>query len=449
VEGLFDAMPSGRGGGGSLSTAPHASAPLAVRMRPRSLDELVGQQQLRAAGAPLHQLIEGDRSMSLLLWGPPGTGKTTIASILSQQTDRRFVEVSAVAAGVKEVRAAIDAARAELVAGGHETVLFVDEVHRFSKAQQDALLPGVENRWVTLVAATTENPFFSVISPLLSRSLLLRLEPLTDDDVRAVLEQALADERGLAGAIGLDEDAREHLVRLAGGDARRALTYLEAAAAAAASTGAESIALATAETAVDQAAVRYDRQGDQHYDVTSAFIKSIRGSDADAAVHYLARMIEAGEDPRFIARRLVILASEDIGLADPTALPTAVAAAQAVQLIGLPEARLNLAQATIALSVAPKSNAVTRAIDAASADVRAGKIGPVPPHLRDAHYGGSKKLGHGKGYRYSHDEPYGIAEQQYAPDVVADATYYEPTALGSEAAVKERWERIRRLIRGR
>jgi putative ATPase len=449
VEGLFDAMPSGRGGGGSLSTAPHASTPLAVRMRPRSLEELVGQQQLRAAGAPLHQLIEGDRSMSLLLWGPPGTGKTTIAAILSQQTDRRFVEVSAVAAGVKEVRAAIDAARAELVAGGHETVLFVDEVHRFSKAQQDALLPGVENRWVTLVAATTENPFFSVISPLLSRSLLLRLEPLTDDDVRTVLEQALADERGLDGAIALEEDAREHLVRLAGGDARRALTYLEAAAAAASATGAESIDLATAETAVDQAAVRYDRQGDQHYDVTSAFIKSIRGSDADAAVHYLARMIEAGEDPRFIARRLVILASEDIGLADPTALPTAVAAAQAVQLIGLPEARLNLAQATIALSVAPKSNAVTRAIDAASADVRAGKIGPVPPHLRDAHYGGSKKLGHGKGYRYSHDEPYGIAEQQYAPDVVADATYYEPTALGSEAAVKERWERIRRLIRGR
>jgi putative ATPase len=448
VEGLFDAMPSGRGGG-SLSTAPHASAPLAVRMRPRSLEELVGQQQLRAAGAPLRQLIEGDRSMSLLLWGPPGTGKTTIASILSQQTDRRFVEVSAVAAGVKEVRAAIDAARAELVAGGHETVLFVDEVHRFSKAQQDALLPGVENRWVTLVAATTENPFFSVISPLLSRSLLLRLEPLTDDDVRTVLEQALTDERGLAGSVALDEAAREHLVRLAGGDARRALTYLEAAAAAAAATGAESIDLATAETAVDQAAVRYDRQGDQHYDVTSAFIKSIRGSDADAAVHYLARMIEAGEDPRFIARRLVILASEDIGLADPTALPTAVAAAQAVQLIGLPEARLNLAHATIALSVAPKSNAVTRAIDAASADVRAGKIGPVPPHLRDAHYGGSKKLGHGKGYRYSHDEPYGIAEQQYAPDVVADATYYEPTALGSEAAVKERWERIRRLIRGR
>ena len=441
-------MPSARGGG-SLSTAPHASAPLAVRMRPRSLDELVGQRQLREAGAPLHQLIEGDRSMSLLLWGPPGTGKTTIAAILSQQTDRRFVEVSAVAAGVKEVRAAIDAARAELVAGGRETVLFVDEVHRFSKAQQDALLPGVENRWVTLVAATTENPFFSVISPLLSRSLLLRLEPLTDDDLRTVLAQALSDQRGLGGSVSLDEDAREHLVRLAGGDARRSLTYLEAAASAATAKGADTIDLATAETAVDQAAVRYDRQGDQHYDVTSAFIKSIRGSDADAAVHYLARMIEAGEDPRFIARRLVILASEDIGLADPTALPTAVAAAQAVQLIGLPEARLNLAQATIALAVAPKSNAVTRAIDAAGADVRAGKIGPVPAHLRDAHYAGSKKLGHGKGYRYSHDEPFGIAEQQYAPDVVADATYYEPTALGAEAAVKERWERIRRMIRGR
>ncbi len=449
VDGLFDApAPSRAPGSGSLAANTHASAPLAVRMRPRSLDELVGQAQLRAEGSPLRQLIEGDQSMSLLLWGPPGTGKTTIAAILSQQTDRRFVEVSAVAAGVKEVRAAIDAARAELVAGGKETVLFVDEVHRFTKAQQDALLPGVENRWVTLVAATTENPFFSVISPLLSRSLLLRLESLTDDDVRAVVAQALVDERGLAGSVTLADDAREHLVRLAGGDARRSLTYLEAAAGAAAAKGASAIDLAIAETAVDQAAVRYDRQGDQHYDVTSAFIKSIRGSDADAAVHYLARMIEAGEDPRFIARRLVILASEDIGLADPTALTTAVAAAQAVQLIGMPEARLNLAQATIALAVAPKSNAVTRAIDAASADVRAGKIGQVPPHLRDAHYQGAKKIGHGKSYTYSHDEPFGIAEQEYAPEVVADARYYQPTALGAEAAVKERWERVRRIVRG-
>ena len=322
-------------------------------------------------------------------------GKTTIASILSQQTERAFVEVSAVSAGVKEVRAAIDSARARLVGGGGETVLFVDEVHRFSKSQQDALLPGVENRWVTLVAATTENPFFSVISPLLSRSLLLRLEPLTDDDIREVLAQALADERGLGGRFEVDPDALDHLVRLAGGDARRSLTYLEAAAGAATSRKSTTVDLETAETAVDQAAVRYDRQGDQHYDVTSAFIKSIRGSDADAAIHYLARMMEAGEDPRFIARRLVILASEDIGLADPTALTTAVAAAQAVQLIGMPEARLNLAQATIALAVAPKSNAVIKAIDAASADVRAGKIGPVPPHLRDAHYAGATKLGHG------------------------------------------------------
>jgi putative ATPase len=390
--------------------------------------------------------------MSLLLWGPPGTGKTTIASIVSMQTNRRFVEVSAVAAGVKEVRAAIDAARRELTRGGRETVLFVDEVHRFTKAQQDALLPGVENRWVTLVAATTENPFFSVISPLLSRSLLLTLEPLTDDDIRGVLDLALADERGLAGAVALEADAADHLVRLAGGDARRALTYLEAAAGAALAKGATSVDVATTETAVDRAAVRYDRQGDQHYDVTSAFIKSVRGSDADAALHYLARMFEAGEDPRFIARRLVILASEDIGLADPTALTTAIAAAQAVQLIGMPEARLNLAQATIALAVAPKSNAVITAIEAALSDVRAGKIGTVPPHLRDGHYPGAAKLGHAGGaaapYKYSHDEPFGIAEQQYAPDAVADAAYYRPTALGAEAAVKERWERIRRLIRG-
>jgi putative ATPase len=454
MDGLFEYDARVAPSGGSLSGIPHQSAPLAVRMRPRTLDELAGQQQLRAEGAPLRQLIEGDRSMSLLLWGPPGTGKTTIASILSHQSNRHFVEISAVAAGVKEVRAAIDAARAELVRTGRETVLFVDEVHRFTKAQQDALLPGVENRWVTLVAATTENPFFSVISPLLSRSLLLRLESLTDDDIRSVIGEALADERGLGGAVDLDDDALAHLVRLAGGDARRALTYLEAAAGAAAvvstgSAGAPVIDLATAETAVDQAAVRYDRQGDQHYDVTSAFIKSIRGSDADAALHYLARMLEAGEDPRFIARRLVILASEDIGLADPTALTTAVAAAQAVQLIGLPEGRLNLAQATIHLAVAPKSNAVIKAIDAASTDVRAGLIGPVPAHLRDAHYAGAKKIGHGSSYKYSHDEPFGIAEQQYAPDVVADAEYYQPTSLGAEAAVKERWTRIRRLIRGR
>jgi putative ATPase len=346
------------------------------------------------------------------------------------------------------VRAAIDAARNRLARSGGETVLFVDEVHRFTKAQQDALLPGVENRWVTLVAATTENPFFSVISPLLSRSLLLTLESLTDDDVRGVLVSAIGDERGLAGEVNIADDALDHLVRLAGGDARRGLTYLEAAAGAATVTGTTTVTLEVAETAVDRAAVRYDRQGDQHYDVISAFIKSVRGSDVDAALHYLARMIEAGEDARFIARRLVILASEDVGLADPTALTTAVAAAQAVQLIGMPEARLNLAQAVIALSAAPKSNAVTTAIDAASADVRAGRIGTVPAHLRDAHYGGSKTLGHGVSYRYAHDEPFAVAEQQYLPDVLLDAEYYRPTSLGAEAGVKERWERLRKIVRG-
>ena len=436
-------------GGGALAGNTHASAPLAVRMRPRTLDQLAGQQHLLARGAPLRRLIEGDQPMSLLLWGPPGTGKTTIASIVSGQTNRHFVEVSAVSAGVKEVRAAIDTARNRLITSGEETVLFVDEVHRFSKAQQDALLPGVENRWVTLVAATTENPFFSVISPLLSRSLLLTLEPLTDRDVAGVIDAALTDERGLGGAVSLADDARDHLVRLAGGDARRALTYLEAAAGAATSGGGTEVDLATTETAVDRAAVRYDRQGDQHYDVTSAFIKSIRGSDADAALHYLARMIEAGEDPRFIARRLVILASEDIGLADPTALTTAVAAAQAVQLIGMPEGRLTLAQATIALAVAPKSNAVIKAIEAASADVRRGLAGSVPPHLRDAHYPGAKKVGHGSSYAYAHDAPYGVVEQQYPPDELLDTSYYQPTSHGAEAAVKERWERIRRMVRGR
>ncbi len=450
MEGLFEyADPAGRPpAGGALAGADHASAPLAVRMRPRTLDELAGQRQLLAAGSPLRRLVEGDQPMSLILWGPPGTGKTTIAAILSRQTNRQFVEVSAVSAGVKEVRAAIDSARNRLARTGGETVLFVDEVHRFTKAQQDALLPGVENRWVTLIAATTENPFFSVISPLLSRSLLLTLESLTDDDIRGVLVDAVADKRGLDGQVSVADDALDHLVRLAGGDARRALTYLEAAAGAAPATGGTVVTLEVAETAVDRAAVRYDRQGDQHYDVISAFIKSVRGSDVDAALHYLARMMEAGEDPRFIARRLVILASEDIGLADPTALTTAVAAAQAVQLIGMPEARLNLAQAVIALAVAPKSNAVITAIDAASADVRAGKIGSVPAHLRDAHYGGSKTLGHGVSYAYAHDAPFGVAEQQYLPDVLADAEYYRPTSLGAEAGLRERWERLRKIVRG-
>lgn len=435
---------------GSLAgaEADYAGAPLAVRMRPQSLDEVIGQQHLLGPGTPLRQVVEQDQSLALVLWGPPGTGKTTLAYVISRATSRHFVELSAVTAGVKDVRAVMDRARKELVRTGTGTVLFVDEVHRFSKTQQDALLPGVENRWVSLVAATTENPFFALISPLLSRSLLLTLEPLTDDQVDAVLGRALVDERGLAGAVSIDDDAREHLVRLAGGDARRALTYLEAAAGAAADTAAKAIDLPTAERAVDRAAVRYDRAGDQHYDVTSALIKSIRGSDADAGLHYLARMAEAGEDPRFLARRLVILASEDIGLADPSALQTAVAAAQAVQLVGWPEAQIVLAQAVIALALAPKSNSVVKAIGAAAGDVRAGLVGPVPPHLRDAHYSGAKKLGHGSSYAYAHDDPRGVVRQQYAPDVVADKQYYEPGSRGAERDYAERYARLRKIIRG-
>jgi putative ATPase len=448
-DGLFDlpGVPAPPRGGGSLADADHTAAPLAVRMRPRSLDEIVGQQHLLTPGSPLRRLVEGDQPMSVLLWGPPGTGKTTIAAVVSHQTSRRFVELSAVTAGVKEVRQVIDAARRELTRRQVETVLFIDEVHRFSKTQQDALLPAVENRWVTLIGATTENPFFSVISPLLSRSLLLTLESLTDDDISALITRALTDERGLAGAVTLEDDARRHVLRMAGGDARRALTYLEAGAGGAQAAGSDVIDLPILEGAVDTAAVRYDRDGDQHYDVTSALIKSIRGSDVDAALHYLARMVEAGEDPRFIARRLVILASEDIGMADSSALSTAVAAAEAVQLIGMPEAQINLAHAVIALSLAPKSNAVITALGAAAADVKAGKVGPVPAHLRDAHYAGAKKIGHGSTYKYAHDDERGVVPQQYAPDVVADAEYYKPTTHGNEARYADRLAQLRAILR--
>ncbi len=426
--------------------AAAARAPLAVRMRPRRLDEVVGQRRLLEDGTPLRTLVDGDVPMSLLLWGPPGTGKTTLAYVVSRATRRRFVELSAVSAGVKDVRALIDAARRDLGMTGTQTLLFIDEVHRFNKAQQDALLPAVENRWVSFIGATTENPFFAVISPLLSRSLLLTLAPLTDDEIAAVVKRALADDRGLAGSVTMEPEAASHLVRLAGGDARRALTYLEAAALGA---NGGAIDVETLERAVDRAAVRYDRAGDQHYDVISAFIKSIRGSDVDAALHYLARMIEAGEDPRFIARRLIVHASEDVGMADPAALQTATAAAQAVEFVGLPEARINLAQAVIHLSLAPKSNAVIKAIGAAQADVRKGLTGPVPAHLRDDHYAGAGKLGHGDAYAYPHDYGSGIVPQRYAPDMVADRTYYEPTRHGAEARYAERGERIRAVLRGR
>jgi putative ATPase len=434
-ESLFDA---------AGEQAARAAAPLAVRMRPRTLDEVIGQRHLTGEGTPLRKLAENDAGMSVVLWGPPGTGKTTLAHVISQVTRRRFTELSAVTAGVKDVRAAIEAARRDLGLTGTQTVLFIDEVHRFNKAQQDALLPAVENRWVSFIGATTENPSFSVVGPLLSRSLLLTLEPLSEDEMREVIGRALADERGLAGTVSLDDQALSHLIRLSSGDARRALTYLESAA-----LGLPPGAIidtATLERAVDRAAVRYDRAGDQHYDVISAFIKSIRGSDADAAVHYLARMIEAGEDARFIARRLIVHASEDVGMADPTALPVAVAAAQAVEFVGLPEARINLTQATIHLALAPKSNAVIKAITAASADVRAGLAGPVPVHLRDAHYPGAARLGHGHGYQYPHDFPEGVAAQQYAPDSLAGRRYYEPSRHGAEARYAERSERIRAIL---
>jgi putative ATPase len=386
--------------------------------------------------------------MSVILWGPPGSGKTTIAHLVAGASDRRFVALSALSAGVKDVRAVIDVARKERRRGGPPTVLFIDEVHRFSKTQQDSLLSAVEDRTITLLAATTENPYFSVISPLLSRCVLLTLQPLDDDAVRGLVRRAVSDPRGLDGAVTLAADAEDHLVRLAAGDVRKALTALEAAASAAVAQGTAEVDLATAEKAVDVAALRYDRDGDAHYDVVSAFIKSMRGSDVDAALHYLARMLVAGEDARFIARRMVIFASEDVGMADPSALSVATAAAHAVEYVGLPEAQLNLAQAVVHLATAPKSNAVTTALGAALADVRAGHGGAVPAHLRDAHYAGAQRIGHGKGYRYPHDDPRGVVTQRYAPEGLDERDYYQPSGHGSERAVAERLPRLRRIVRG-
>lgn len=449
-DGLFD-VPDDPGASSDTSAGDAAfrgvgaTAPLAVRMRPATLDEVVGQRHLLGPGSPLRRLIEGSGAASVLLYGPPGTGKTTLASLISQATGRRFEALSALSAGVKEVRGVIDVARRRLLAG-EQTVLFIDEVHRFSKTQQDALLAAVENRIVLLVGATTENPSFSVVSPLLSRSLVLQLRSLTEADIRTVLTRALVDPRGLNGRYTVTEAALDHIVRIAGGDARRALTALEASAESA-PDGTVDVDLVAA--SVDRAAVRYDRAGDQHYDVISAFIKSIRGSDVDAALHYLARMIAAGEDPRFIARRLMIHASEDIGMADPTALQTATAAAQVVQLVGMPEARLALAQATIHLATAPKSGAVVAAIDAAMADIAAGKVSAVPPHLRDGHYAGAERLGNARGYRYPHDHPDGVLTQQYPPDELVGVDYYHPTDHGHERTVAPRVAKLRRIVRGR
>ena len=441
---LFDvpgerAAPAARPNGAPGGTV----SPLAVRMRPASLDEVVGQGHLLKPNSPLRRLIEGSGAASVILYGPPGTGKTTLASMISQATGRRFEALSALAAGVKEVRAVIDVAR-QASMRGEQTVLFIDEVHRFSKTQQDALLAAVENRVVLLVAATTENPSFSVVAPLLSRSLILQLQPLTPEDVTTVIRRAIEDPRGLGGKVAVTDEAVGQLVQLSAGDARRALTALEVA-----SESGEEVTVEVIEQSLDKAAVRYDRDGDQHYDVVSAFIKSVRGSDVDAALHYLARMLVAGEDPRFVARRLMILASEDIGMADPTALPTAVAAAQTVQLIGMPEAQLTLAHATVHLATAPKSNAVTTALGAAMADIRAGKAGLVPAHLRDGHYSGAQKMGNAVGYKYAHDSPDGVVPQQYPPDDLVGVDYYLPTNHGVEREIATRVDKLRAIIRRR
>jgi len=423
--------------------------PLAVRMRPRTIDEVVGQEELLLPGSPLRRLMEptGSVPSSVFLWGPPGTGKTTFAYLVARAGGRHFEEVSAVSAGVKEIRAVIDAARRRLATGGGETVLFIDEVHRFSRTQQDALLPAVENGWVILIAATTENPAFSVVSPLLSRSLLITLKGLSPENIRLLIERAAADERGLAGAYTLDEEAFSNLVRLAGQDGRRALTLLEAAADGARQRGATGIDVKDVARAADGATMRYDRQGDEHYNVISAFIKSLRGSDVDAAMHYLARMLEAGEDPRFIARRLMISAAEDVGMADPSALQTATAAAQAVALVGMPEARIILAEATVHIATAPKSNRAYEAINAAIADVRAGKNGVVPLRLRNDSFRGAKELGYHEGYRYAHDYPDAVAPMEFMPEGLEGTEYYTPSDRGYEANITRRLAWIRSILR--
>ncbi len=423
--------------------------PLAARMRPRTIDEVAGQAHLLRPGAPLRRLLEGAGSTSVLLYGPPGTGKTTIARLLAAAGTREFVALSALNSGVKEVRDVMAEARRRLDRQQRQTVLFIDEVHRVSKTQQDALLGAVEDRLVVLVAATTENPSFSVVTALLSRLLVLQLRSLGDTDIRDLLRRATTDQRGLGGSVSLSAEAEAALVRLAAGDARSALTALEAATDGVLATGGSEIDVPAVERAVAETTVRYDRDGDQHYDIISAFIKSVRGSDPDAALHYLARMLVAGEDPRFVARRLVVHASEDIGLADPTALQAAVAAAQAVQLIGMPEARLVLTQATLHLAMAPKSNAVIESIDAAMSDVRKGAVGDVPAHLRYGRYKGAEDLGNAIGYRYPHKVPEGVLRQQYPPDALVGRNYYEPSRHGNERTLRERLADLRRAIRGR
>ena len=389
-------------------------APLADRLRPKTLDDIVGQKHLLGEGKPLRALVESDRLSSIILWGPPGTGKTTLARVIANTTDRAFVPLSAVTAGVKDVRETVDRAKTLLAEHGRSTILFLDEVHRFNKSQQDALLPSVEDGTLTLIGATTENPYFEVNAPLLSRSTLFRLESLSDADLRQLAQRGLDAEAATA-----DDDAIAHLINLADGDGRAVLTSLEVAIAISPN---KHVTLESAEAARGARAIRYER--DDHYDVISAFIKSIRGSDPDAGLYWLARMLTAGEDARFIARRLVVLASEDVGMADPMSLLVANAAAHAVEFVGLPEAQLNLAQAVVHLALAPKSNRTAMGIWSALDDVANKPAGAVPAHLRDAHYGGARKLGHGVGYIYSHDNP--DAEQQFLPDELVGTRYYEP-----------------------
>ena len=427
------------GGDGDLFTAAlnerlTSQAPLAARMRPRTLDEMVGQKHLLAPGRPLRALIEADRLSSVILWGPPGTGKTTLAQVIAGTTHKAFIPMSAVTAGVKDVRDATAAARQHLAEQGRGTILFLDEVHRFNRSQQDALLPSVEDGTLVLIGATTENPFFSVNAPLLSRSTLFRLEPLDDGDVTELLRRALELERAEA-----EPDALAALVALVDGDARAALTGLEVAIAIARGS---KLTVEHVEAARSARAIRYEE--DDHYDVVSAFIKAIRGSDVDAGLYWLARMLAAGEDARFIARRLVILASEDVGMADPQSLLVADAAARAVEFVGLPEAQLNLAQAVVHLASAPKSNTVMTALAAAKEDVASQPAGQVPPSLRDSHYRGAARLGHGKGYRYPHDDERGWTEQQYRPDHLEGRVYYRPSDHGAEPGRFERWLRDRR-----
>jgi putative ATPase len=403
-------------------------SPLAARLRPRTLDDIVGQDHLVGPGRPLRGLIEGDRLTSVLFWGPPGTAKTTLARLVATLTDAAFEQLSAVSATVKDVREVIERARSRLGERGQRTILFLDEIHRFNKAQQDALLPAVEDGLITLIGATTENPFFEVNPPLRSRSTLFRLEPLDHAAIVTLLERGLAAEGATA-----DAEAIELIAERSGGDGRQALTSLEVAVALAEG---ERVEVRHAEAALSTSALRYGR--DDHYDVISAFIKSLRGSDPDAAVYWLARMLEAGEDARFIARRMVIFASEDVGMADPTALLVAVAAAHALEHVGLPEAQLNLSQAAIHLATAPKSNRSALAVWAAREDVRQGKVGEVPAHLRDASYRSARVLGHGTGYRYPHDDPRGWVAQQYLPEGMEGVRYYDPSSHGNEQEVARR-----------